>query len=53
MPQGGTRTHDLAKALPYSNQLSYQVTWQLWLPWADPEIEEGKWGPIVCGWLCA
>ena len=27
--QGGTRTRNLANGLPYSNQLSYRVTWQL------------------------
>ena len=27
--QGGTRTRDQANGLPYSNQLSYQVTQQL------------------------
>ena len=27
--QGGIWTHELANGLPYSNQLSYQVTWKL------------------------
>ena len=29
MIEGGTQTCDLANGLPCSNQLSYQVIWQL------------------------
>ena len=36
---GGTQTRNLANGLPYSNQLSYQVTWQLsgWV-WVESEL---------------
>ena len=57
--QGGTRTHDLANGLPFSNQLSYQVTLQLsgWI-WVHNKAElpgiQPKWIPswhVRWGWV--